>query len=238
MLMNLGGAKLLNRGKRKIARFNVQTKLALFTSGILLTGGAISFFALSKGQNDSFRMITAVFNSVTARTAGFNTIDIGTLPLSATVMMMMLMFIGASPGSTGGGIKTTTAAVLLSSIIAIIRGQNRILIFKRRIPFLVLNRALVVFAVSAIVVFLTALLLSITETASFTEILFESVSAFATVGLSMGLTGELSQLGKVIIIITMLIGRIGILSLAFAITSGTEQQKARVEYPSESVMIG
>jgi trk system potassium uptake protein TrkH len=148
------------------------------------------------------------------------------------------MFIGASPGSTGGGIKTTTLGVLWASIIAIITGHNRIVIYKRRLPFLVLNRALVVFAFSVSVIVVAVLLLSITEQKPILNLLFEAVSAFSTTGLSMNLTSALTVSGKIIIVCLMFIGRLGALTLAFAITAPTEQPKARIEYPSESVMIG
>jgi trk system potassium uptake protein TrkH len=165
-------------------------------------------------------------------------VDFATLNNSSILIMMILMFIGASPGSTGGGIKTTTLGILWASIGAIITGQNRIVIFKRRIPFLVLNRALVVFAFSVMAVVISAFLLSITEEAPIIDIIFESVSAFSTVGLSRGLTQLLTINGKLIIILVMFIGRLGALTLAFAITAPTELPSVKVEYPSESVMIG
>jgi trk system potassium uptake protein TrkH len=151
---------------------------------------------------------------------------------------MMLMFIGASPGSTGGGIKTTTIAVLWSSIHAIITGKNRIVIFNRRLPFLVLNRALVIFVFSVAVISVAVLLLSITEKASVLKLAFEAISAYGTVGLTLGITGTLTLAGKAIIILLMFIGRIGALTLVFAITSPTDLPPVKVEYPTESVTIG
>jgi len=147
------------------------------------------------------------------------------------------MFIGASPGSTGGGIKTTTAGVLVKSIYSIITGQNRIIIYHKRMPFLVLNRALVVFTFSVIVVSFMVFILSLTEKTDTVNIIFEVVSAFGTVGLSRNLTPNLSVMGKIAIICTMFIGRIGALTLAFAITQ-SDQTPSRVEYPPESIMVG
>ena len=235
VLLDIAGAQV---SWRKKYRIKMQTRMVLVVSAILLAGGFISLFLLNKSNMGGTRLLTAFFNSVTARTAGFNTTDIGSLSIPSVLIIMMLMFIGASPGSTGGGIKTTTIGVLWTSIIAIITGQNRIIIYKRRLPFLVLNRALVVFAFSVMFVALSVLLLSITENARSIDVAFEAVSAFGTVGLSRGLTPHLTIPGKLIIIISMFVGRLGALTLAFAITSPEDQPAFRIEYPSEAVMIG
>ncbi len=233
----VGGTVQIKKTYRR-SRLSIQSRMVLIISGLLLLTGSILLYLLDDHENGWNRALTAFFNSVTARTCGFNTVDFAILNNSSTLIVMILMFIGASPGSTGGGIKTTTLGILWASIGAIITGQNRIVIFKRRIPFLVLNRALVVFAFSVMVVVISAVLLSITEEATIIDIIFESVSAYSTVGLSRGLTQLLTTNGKLIIILVMFIGRLGALTLAFAITAPTELPSVKVEYPSESVMIG
>lgn len=232
----IGGT--IQKKKTRRSRLSIQSRMVLIISGLLLLAGFVLLYMLDGHENGWSRAMTAFFNSVTARSSGFNTVDFATLNNSSILIIMILMFIGASPGSTGGGIKTTTLGILWASIGAIITGQNRIVIFKRRIPFLVLNRALVVFAFSVMFVVLAAFLLSITEKAPIIDIMFESVSAFGTVGLSRGLTQLLTTNGKLIIILVMFIGRLGALTLAFAITAPTELPSVKVEYPSESVMIG
>ncbi len=238
VILDLIGDKVRIKKTQRRSRLSIQTRIALIISGLLLAGGFVLLYLLDNNENGWNRMLTAFFNSVTARSSGFNTVDFAALNNSSILIIMILMFIGASPGSTGGGIKTTTLGILWASIGAIITGQNRIVIFKRRIPFLVLNRALVVFAFSVMMVVIGSFLLSVTEKAPIIDLIFESVSAFSTVGLSRGLTPLLTTNGKLIIILLMFIGRLGALTLAFAITAPTELPPVKVEYPSETVMIG
>ncbi len=224
--------------KRRVHRYSVHTRLVLIMTSILLVGGTVLFLLIEPFQGDwLFKTVNAFFCSVTARTAGFNTVDIATLSTSSALLLMLLMFIGASPGSTGGGIKTTTLGILIASFISIIRGKNRIELFKRSISFTILNRALVVFAFAISFIMFSTFLLSLTEKADFLNLLFEEISAFGTVGLSRGITADLSSWGKVVIIISMFVGRVGVLTLAFAIT--TPREHLRVEYPEEkNVMVG
>lgn len=217
----------------------VQTRIVLVITACLFAGGTATLFLLdTSGSPIGPRLLTAAFNSITTRTAGFNTIDIGQISMSASLAMIFLMFIGASPGSTGGGIKTTTFGILWSSILSIITGKNSVILYKRRMPFVVLNRAIVVFLFSLSVIAIGVFVLSLTEHALLIDILFEVTSAFGTVGLSRDFTPTLSVAGKTTIMLIMLIGRIGTLTLAFAITSQSELTSSRVEYPSESLMVG
>ncbi|NOX90377.1 MAG: hypothetical protein GXO77_15310 [Calditrichaeota bacterium] len=224
--------------RRKVKRFSVHTRLVLIVTGSLLIGGTFVFLLIEPMEgNWLYRLVQSFFSSVTARTAGFNTIDISLLTTPTVLLLMLLMFIGASPGSTGGGIKTTTLGILIASFISIIRGKHRIELYKRSISFTILNRALVVFAFSITFIMLGAFFLSLTEQTNFLNLLFEEVSAFGTVGLSRGITGALSGFGKLIIIVSMFVGRVGVLTLAFAIT--TPKEHLRVEYPQErNVMVG
>jgi len=147
------------------------------------------------------------------------------------------MFIGASPGSTGGGIKTTTFAVIWISIFSILTGKRRVVLFKKNVPFVVLNRALIVFVSSITLVTFFSLVISISDNFNYLDILFEVTSALGTVGLSRGITANLSIFAKYIIILTMFIGRVGILSLTYAITT-SRWQPLKIEYPSEMINIG
>jgi len=177
-----------------------------------------------------------MFQSVTTRTAGFNTVDIGSLRSITLFSMIMLMFVGASPGGTGGGIKTTTFFILALSIVTILRDQRFNTIFKRRIPFAVVNRAFAILVTSAAVVLMGTLLIGVSDKFTALQLLFETASAFGTVGLSTGITGALSDFGKIVIIFCMFVGRIGPLTLVLAI--GTRPVSRLVTYPEERVMVG
>jgi len=226
--------------RNRSPHLKVHTKLVMIVTVILIvagTGAFLLFEPMAQGESIATHLLNAFFTSVTARTAGFNSVNTGALSETTAIVIIILMFIGASPQSTGGGIKTTTAAVLWCSVVSLVSGRRRIVLFRKNIPFVVLNRALIVFFVSTVVIIAAALLLSITEHSSFLNILFEVVSAFGTVGLSRGLTPDLTVFGKAVIIAVMFVGRIGILTLAFAITAPKEQQ-LRIEYPSELVAVG
>jgi trk system potassium uptake protein TrkH len=151
-------------------------------------------------------------------------------------MMSILMFIGASPGSTGGGIKTTTIFLLVLSIITILKDQRFNTIFKRRIPYQVVNRAVAILVSAIGFVIAGVLLLGFSEKFSFMEIYFETVSAFGTVGLSTGITPALSDFGKIVVMVCMLVGRIGPLTMVLAIRN--VQRTRLITYPEERVMVG
>ncbi len=239
VLMELGGVNIFQASNRRyIRKWSVQTKLVLWITAILLAFGTIVILFLQPFDGSWFhRSMQALFSSITARTAGFNTVDFGQFSVSSSLLIILLMFIGASPGSTGGGIKTTTVGILFASLGSIVTGKNHIELFKKSVSFTVLNRALVIFAFAIIVISTSTFLLAITEHAPLIDILFEEVSAFGTVGLSRGLTPHLTNWGRIIIILSMLIGRVGALTLAFAITQ--PKDRLRVEYPQEkTVMVG
>ncbi|MBN1130300.1 MAG: hypothetical protein JXA71_15010 [Chitinispirillaceae bacterium] len=228
----------LLRNRKQPYHLRIQSRMVLVISGWLIVIGTVAFYLLDGIHKKEIDLLNAFFMSVVTRTAGFNSVDFVHFGVPTLLVFMFLMFIGGSPGSTGGGIKTTTFGVLIKSIMTVVTGQNRIILYRRRVPFLVLNRALVVFTFAVSILSFVVFLLSLTEDAPFINILFEATSAFATVGLSCGLSPELSFQGKGIVIVTMLVGRIGTMTLAFAITSQSDTGSSRVEYPSESIMVG
>jgi potassium uptake TrkH family protein len=177
----------------------------------------------------------ALFQSVTTRTAGFNTLDISSLSVAATLFMMTLMSIGGSPSSTAGGIKTTTAYVLFAAMIANIKGKQRLEIAHRTIPNSVVFRAISVLFLAILTSLISVIILSITEPFSFLDILFEQISAFMTVGLSRGITADLSIWGKLVIVFSMFIGRVGLLTFAVAFANKVDSQN--YSYPEENIPI-
>jgi trk system potassium uptake protein len=182
-------------------------------------------------------LITSFFQSVTTRTAGFNTVDISALNVPTLLMFIFLMFIGASPGSTGGGIKTTTFAVILISVFATIRGKRNIEIGHRTIPHTVSYKAFSIFTFAAVLNIFFLFVLTITDAQyDVMRLAFEQVSAFATVGLSTGITAGLSDAGKVVIILSMYIGRVGTLTLALALS--TRATSTNYRYPATHLAVG
>ncbi|MBM3236659.1 ATPase [Candidatus Poribacteria bacterium] len=227
--------------KKRGEKLTLHSKVVLITTGILVFVATILILGIEWNKSLSEfsfkgKLLSAYFQSVTPRTAGFNTIDISQLTSACYFLMIILMFIGASPGSTGGGIKTSTLTTLLSSLRAVLQGKQSVEMFCRMIPSDVINKALVIVVASLLMLSVFAFILLITEEGEPIKIIFELFSAYGTVGLSAGLTPQLSAIGKIIIIITMFIGRIGPLTLALAIRR--RRETGNYEYPSESVMIG
>jgi potassium uptake TrkH family protein len=226
--------------KRK-QHLSVHTRLTLIVSFILVLTGILAYLLLESTHSRlgiKAELLSALFTSVTARTAGFNTIQINMLSTPFTVVLLMLMFIGASPCSTGGGIKTTTLAILWASIASIVSGRRRIVIFNKDIPFVVLNRALIIFTVTVMLIGLAVFFMTLAEPGTtLLDVLFEVISAFGTVGFSRDLTPNLHTGGKIVIALCMFFGRIGIITLAFAITAAHDK-RLRVEYPQEMVVVG
>lgn len=232
--------------KKSWQKLSLNSKISLITSGILCLAGFIFILLMEYSNAKTFgtlslseKLWAAYFQGVVPRTAGFNTIDIGKMMASSQLFIVFLMFVGASSGSTGGGIKTNTFAVLTLSFFSIIKGRTEISVLKRTIGTEMILRSLAVIIASLGVVLTSTLLLTITEHSlqrDFLEILFEATSAFATVGLSMGLTADLSPLGKIIIIFTMFIGRLGPLTMAYALAQ--RSVKPNLRYSEEKVLIG
>ena len=225
----------------KRERLSLQTKLVLAMTAVLIVIGTALVMVTEWNESLSgmpffTRIMASYFQSVTTRTAGFNTINIGNLTNACYFLMMILMFIGASPGSTGGGIKTSTFGIFLGSIWSMLKGRDSVEMFKRNVPRDTVNKALSVIILAFMLLSIFGFVLLLTQEGNPVHILFELVSAFGTVGLSAGITPHLTTLGKIVIIMTMFIGRIGPLTLALAI--GQRRASAAYEYPDEAVMIG
>lgn len=221
-------------------QFSVHTRLVLIATIVLITAGTLAFLVLEwngvlEGYETSDKVLMSLFQSVTTRTAGFNTADIGNMGVSTTLIFLTLMIIGASPASTAGGIKTTTIAVLLISVWSTITGKRKVEFAKRTISKDTVLTAVTVFVLAAVCLFFFTLLLTITEDQPFLDLLFEEFSAFATVGLSRGVTSSLTDAGKSIIIVSMFIGRVGIVTLALAFAK--RKRSTKYTYPSESVIV-
>ncbi len=235
-----GQSPLLTRPPLKMA---LQSKIVIITSLILIIVGALLLTHLEHtvgdGSSKSGGLGGAMFQSITARTAGFNTVDIAKLSPASQFIIILLMFIGGSPGSTAGGIKTVTFAVLMITAVAALRKRSEVELFQRSIRISIVGRAITVTLLFAAVLFIATLLLTITEHPNefaMGEIFFESASALGTVGLSTGITPKLTTAGKLIIIIVMLIGRLGPLTLLASLTFNIKP--AKFNYPDESVIVG
>ena len=234
---------LKHRRSNPWVHFSVNTKIAVYAISILVPLGALLFFILEQhgtlaGQSPAMALYHSVFSSITTRTAGFNTIDFGAIGLPTLLVVMLFMFIGGSSGSTAGGVKTSTFALVFLNALGTIRGRKRVELFRQTIPVELLNLALSVFLFSASVVLLGIFTLSITDGhLGLARIAFEELSAFCTVGLSTGITSELSTSGKTILMISMLVGRVGTVTLAFALTSKRKDSQD-YRYPNASVQVG
>lgn len=244
VLINLLGHRFFGTtgpfGQKK-PRVNNQTHVVLWITGALIFAGAgwiwLTQYVFARKQVMSLAIIiNSFFQSITARTAGFNTIDIGKMAIPALLGLMILMFIGASPGSTGGGIKTTTFYLAIRAMFTKLRGIPTVEYRHRAIPHRLLYRSLLLILGSQAVILTSWMLLTISEALPPFSLLFETISAFGTVGLSMGATPHLSVFGRYVIIATMYIGRVG--PLAFVIALGRRERKQIYEYPEESIMIG
>ncbi|NIA17178.1 MAG: hypothetical protein GWO86_02405, partial [Planctomycetes bacterium] len=217
-------------------RIQLQTKIVLTVSLALILAGAATIWLFS-GREISIGNV--FFQSITARTAGFNTIDIGSMSVPGRMILMILMFIGGSPASTAGGIKTVTLAVIVMAAYSTIRKRSEVQIFNRSIHTAIVGKALTVVLMFIFVLLTATLLLSLTEKQSgfdMSQIMFEASSALGTVGLSCGITPSLTTAGKIIIIITMLIGKLGPLTLLAMLTFNLKP--VRYNYPAEAVVVG
>ncbi|MFA5104218.1 MAG: TrkH family potassium uptake protein [Candidatus Margulisiibacteriota bacterium] len=223
-------------------RFSLHSKIVVYTTLFLILLGTLTIFAIEFNHNttlglfgNSQKLLASYFQSVTTRTAGFNTIPLAGLRNATKLLMMGLMFIGASPGGTGGGIKTTTFILICATIWATLHESKNTVMFERKIPAETVRKAFAVFFLSISLVAGAIFLLNAIEPFSLMEIAFETFSAFGTVGLSLGITPFLSSWGKVIIIAVMFIGRVGTLSFLMGLSN--ENRKPNLKYPKEGISI-
>jgi len=222
------------------ADLGVQTRIVLWASAVLIVLGWVLYLGLEwdrtlTGLGVMDRFVNALFQSVTTRTAGFNSVALDGLQPATLLVMMVLMFIGASPGGTGGGIKTTTAVVLLAAIPALATRRAQVVLFHRRLPMSAVYRGAAICIVGLILVLVAAGLVLATHDIPFESVLFESVSAFGTVGLSLGATTALDGFGKLVIALAMLAGRVGPLTIALLLGRTAE---SRLSYPEARIMVG
>ena len=225
----------------QFSRLALHTKIAVNTTLILLVVGTIFYYFSEVNSSMSSignlqRMAHSFFQSVTTRTCGFNTIDQAQLSDSSFLWTLLFMFVGASPSSTGGGIKTTTLAIIVVAVISLMRGNKRITVFQRSIPLSKLNQVIALLAIAILTVLVAIFFLFALEPFGFKPIIFEAVSAFGTVGLSMGITSGLSWGGKLVVMFLMFFGRIGPLTIIFALSDASE--KNVFVYPVENINIG
>lgn len=228
----------------KPSRWKVHTKIVFSMTGFLIFGGAL-FFAITEWNNPATlgnlplhgKILASFFQSVTTRTAGFNTVDQAGMTDASILMSTLLMFIGASPGSTGGGIKTVSFAVLLLTIFAGLKGEDYINVFRRRLTAGTILRAVAVFLIGAGIIVCGTMILSITENADFLHVVYEVTSAFATVGISTGISRALSTMGKIVLMVIMYTGRVGVTTVIISLMIKRATRVRHFSYPVERVML-
>jgi len=229
--------------KRSFKKLNLHSKLVIIISLSLLLIGTVSIFLIEYSNPGTLKylsmkdkILASFFQSVISRTAGFYSVPLSKLHESTIFIMIILMFIGGSPGSTGGGIKTTTFGVLFLTTRAVAKGDEDVVVFKKTIPTETIHRALAIVSISMALILIVSLVLTLTEDANFIDILYESTSAFATVGVSRDLSPKLSEVGKVLIALTMYSGRVGPLTMALAFAS--KKKESNYKYSDGNVLVG
>ncbi|MFQ5956503.1 MAG: TrkH family potassium uptake protein [Candidatus Brocadiales bacterium] len=240
VLANLYYSFLLSPKNRHEGGLTLHTQLVLISSVILIVLGAACFYLFERNHSLAtlgpfHQFQTCYFQSVTARTCGFNTVDIGNLASPTILLLMFLMFIGGSPGSTAGGIKTTVIALVVTATYSFLKGRDQVAFFGRTIPRFIIQRAFAILICSFTAILISSIILLSVEEATFEQILFEVFSAFGTVGLSTGITPQLSPLGKVVVTILMFVGRLGPLTLAVILI---KERAPKVSYPEEKIAVG
>jgi trk system potassium uptake protein TrkH len=221
-------------------KLTLHSKIVLISTVLLILFGAILFYLFEKGNlsylSQKELVLSSFFQSITARTAGFNTVNIGSLTSPTLLLLIFLMFIGAAPGGTGGGIKVVSLALIFLSIVSFFKRKEEIVIFGRTIPKIKFRAVFILVSVYLSFCLVIFLLLLYTERVNFEKILFEVFSAMGTVGLSTGITSHLTSIGKILIIIAMFTGRL--LPLSIAILASRELVKPKIIYPEEKIILG
>jgi len=229
--------------ERRFSRLALDTKLVLVTTGVLLAVGIVVYLAGESGNPDTLgplswpqKVLCAAFQSATPRSAGFTTVPVGQMREFSLLFTMFLMFVGGASGSTAGGIKVNALGILVAAVVSTIRGREHASAYGREFSMQHVYRALAVGLLSLGFVSLVTLALTLTEGGGGLGVAFETVSAFGTVGLSTGITPALSVAGRLIVVVTMLVGRLGPLHVALALVQ--RQRPREFRYPVESVRIG
>ncbi|MCI8534428.1 MAG: Trk family potassium uptake protein [Hungatella sp.] len=231
----------LSKNKLQVHKYLLQTKIVLLVTAFLVFGGGAAFYFLEKDglmadMSISGKILTSLFSSVTARTAGFNTIDTGALSDGSKFLTIILMFIGGSPGSTAGGVKTTTIAVLLLYVYASIQRTYGVNILGRRLEEDVIKQASSVFVINLFLALFVSLVIMAIQPLSMSDTLFETFSAIGTAGMTTGVTRDLLPLSKFLVALLMYCGRIGSMSFALAFTQ--QKRTIRVQNPVEKINVG
>lgn len=227
----------LPRGRK----LSLQSRIVLLATLLLAVLGAALLLATEydgafKNLTPTSKVTAAFFQALTPRTAGFNTVDLNALSLPSHLMLMLLMFIGGSPGSTAGGVKTTTFTLLILAVWSTVRGREETVVFRRKIESRQVYRALAIIFSALLLIFLVTVLLALTHRAELLDILFEVFSALGTVGLSLGLTTELNVTGRLLIMLTMFLGRLGPLTIGYALAY--QKVHPDLHYPEGKIMVG
>lgn len=234
--------------RREVTKLSQHTKIVLTTTAILIVLASVLIFMFETANPHTFdqlsfkeKLLVSYFSAVTPRTAGFNTVDYSSLRIETLFLAIILMFIGASPGGTGGGVKTSTFAIVLMSLWSTMRGMRDTILFKRRIPADTVSKSLLLVTLALLFIIFITLYIIRTEDTKYLSTMFEVTSAFGTVGLSVGdggvrsLSAIFTPMGKLLISFTMFVGRLGPLTLAFAVVRRKEE---RFRYPEGRVIIG
>lgn len=221
--------------------YSLHTKMVISVTLLLIFGGALFLFLFEQGgtisgMSTGDQILASLFGSVTARTAGFNTVDTGALQPESKLLTIALMFIGGSPGSTAGGVKTTTIAVILIYVVSNLRGESGCNVFHRRIGDEVIKRASMVFCLNLFLGLTSVTLILATSNLHMSDVLFEVYSAISTVGMTTGITRDLNVVGRIVIIILMYCGRIG--SMTFALSLVAKPEAKGLSLPEEKITIG
>ncbi|MDD3924887.1 MAG: TrkH family potassium uptake protein [Erysipelotrichaceae bacterium] len=235
--------------KRSFVNLRIHTKLVLIMTGVLIFGGSLLFLLLEFNNPETLgvlsfpqKILAATFQSVTTRTAGFNTISQIGLTDASKFLSIIFMFIGGSPAGTAGGIKTSTVAVLVMIVFSLMRKHDDVEAFKKRVSINVLRKSLAIFFIALTTLIIAVMIIStgekgtIVKDVGFLNQLFEATSAIGTVGLSTGVTGNATSLTLSVLIVLMFLGRVGLLTVVFAL--GSKAEESRIKYPEEDVMVG
>ena len=233
----------ISKNKLNYKSWSLHTKMVLLITALLLFIGTFFIFIIEYNNPETLqpmnlgeKFLAALFQSTAARTAGYYSVNLGKLHESTIVLSIVLMFIGASPGSTGGGIKTTTFGALLLTTLAVIKGEKDVVAFKKRISYDIINRSIAIVGIAMTLILSVAFILTVTEEAPFLDILYETTSAFSTVGSSRGMTPNLTDFGKIVLTLTMYAGRVGPLTLAYLFAKKSKVGNFR--YSEGNIMVG